>query len=261
MRYLKNLIMEESKMNLEEELEFFRQIKNKEEEQKKLAITLCSQNIEEWKRIEHKTIDFLFTKNPSKTLDALKKEKRSLLSAINILKGNRDREKGIPRELNNKVEEKREYYIVRYQELIEEIERQIEFFQKQTILPPRLQTNLTTQQRAQLFTELVDGRFIPNENQDCFNWAIAAKGETEPKQPGQWQPVKWKKSKSLLAYFVDVFNSEVLGNDGNNKRIQWQPFELLFGESGLRGSKNDYQKTGSLPNGYEQINILIRSLK
>ena len=139
--------------------------------------------------------------------------------------------------------------------LINEIQNLLNPNNQTKTLPPRLQTNLTTQQRAQLFTELVDSKFITNENQDSFNWAIVATDEPETKQPGQWQPVKWKKSKSLLAYFVDVFNSEVLGNDGNNKRIQWQPFELLFGESGLRGSKNDYQKTGSLPNGLRTILI------
>lgn len=129
------------------------------------------------------------------------------------------------------------------------------------LLPQPLQTNLKTQQRANLFTELVNGGFIPDENPDCFNWAFAAKGETEPTPPGQWQPIKWEKSKWLLAYFVDLFNCEFLGNDGIKKRTQWKPFELLFGETGLRGSKNDYQKTGSLPDGYKQIEVIIKSLK
>ncbi len=128
-------------------------------------------------------------------------------------------------------------------------------------LPARLQTNLKSDQRGQLFTELVNGGFIPDENRDCFNWAIGVTYETEPKQPGQWQPIEWKKSKWLLAYFVDIFNCEILGNDGFNKRTRWKPFELLFGETGLRGSKNDYQKTGSLPDGHKQIVGIIKSLK
>lgn len=72
-------------------------------------------------------------------------------------------------------------------------------------LPSPLQTNLKTEQRAKLFTELVEGKFISSDTDpDCFNWAIGATDETEPKQPGQWQPIEWKKALQLLRELLEA---------------------------------------------------------
>lgn len=71
---------------------------------------------------------------------------------------------------------------------------------------------------------------------------------------------KWLKSKALLAYFTDKA-SEYLGlckgeYDGKPK-TSWKPFETLFGISGLSGAKRDYQKTGTLPDGYSDVDKLF----
>ena len=70
----------------------------------------------------------------------------------------------------------------------------------------------------------------------------------------------WTKSKSLLAYFVDRA-SEYLGlgkgeYDGKLK-TSWKPFEILFGIDGLSGAKKDYQRTGTLPDGHSDIDLLF----
>lgn len=71
---------------------------------------------------------------------------------------------------------------------------------------------------------------------------------------------KWLKSKALLAYFADKV-SEYLGlgkgeYDGKTK-TSWKPFETLFRINGLSGAKRDYQKTGTLPDGYSDVNKLF----
>lgn len=71
---------------------------------------------------------------------------------------------------------------------------------------------------------------------------------------------QWKKTKALLAYFADKA-SEYLGlgkgeYDGKAK-TSWKPFESLFGISGLSGAKRDYQKTGTLPDGYKDVDNLF----
>lgn len=63
-----------------------------------------------------------------------------------------------------------------------------------TILPSRLQTNLTETQRSKLFDLLVKDDFIPdNTDPECFKWVFG-----DPKQPGQWQPIAWKPTKQGL---------------------------------------------------------------
>lgn len=71
---------------------------------------------------------------------------------------------------------------------------------------------------------------------------------------------KWLKSKALLAYFADKA-SECLGlgkgeYDGKIK-TSWRPFETLFGISKLSGARRDYQKTGTLPDGYKEVDKLF----
>jgi len=71
---------------------------------------------------------------------------------------------------------------------------------------------------------------------------------------------EWNKSKALCAYFADRA-SENLGlskrqYDGRAK-ISWKPFETLFNLTGLSTARNDYQKTGTLPNGSENVDSLF----
>lgn len=74
--------------------------------------------------------------------------------------------------------------------------------------PPRLQTNLTNNQRGQLFIELVKGGFIPNENLNCFKWAIKAISEDDTKAPEKWMPIEWKKAKQLLRELLEAIKSD-----------------------------------------------------
>ena len=71
---------------------------------------------------------------------------------------------------------------------------------------------------------------------------------------------KWLKSKALLAYFADRASEYLkLGKgeyDGKTK-TSWKPFEALFGIDGLSGAKRDYQKTGTLPDGYKDVDNLF----
>ena len=70
----------------------------------------------------------------------------------------------------------------------------------------------------------------------------------------------WLKSKALLAYFADK-TSEYLGlgkgeYDGKSK-TSWKPFESLFGIDRLAGAKRDWEKTGTLPQGYKDVDKLF----
>ena len=71
---------------------------------------------------------------------------------------------------------------------------------------------------------------------------------------------KWLKSKALLAYFADR-TSEYLklgkGEYDGKTKTSWKPFETLFDISGLSGAKRDYQKTGTLPDGYKEVDKLF----
>lgn len=73
---------------------------------------------------------------------------------------------------------------------------------------------------------------------------------------------RWLKSKALLAYFADKA-SEYLGLGkgeyyGKSKtKTSWKPFESLFGVSGLAGAKRDWEKTGTLPQGNEDVDKLF----
>ncbi|MDR1223408.1 MAG: hypothetical protein LBL07_11110 [Tannerella sp.] len=73
------------------------------------------------------------------------------------------------------------------------------------------------------------------------------------------RPLKWLKSKTLLAYFVDVANENLsLKDSGERRKIK--PFETLFNERGLTGCINEYKnKTGQLPNGYRDIDKLFKT--
>jgi hypothetical protein len=69
-------------------------------------------------------------------------------------------------------------------------------------------------------------------------------------------PLKWLKSNSLLAYFVDVANSKLNLKHGQKRLIK--PFETMFNVSGLAGCINEYKnKTGQYPQGYKEIDSLF----
>lgn len=71
---------------------------------------------------------------------------------------------------------------------------------------------------------------------------------------------KWLKSKALLAYFADRASEHLnlgKGKYGDKIKTSWKPFETLFNAKGLSGAKNDYQKTGTLPDGYEIVDKLF----
>ena len=65
--------------------------------------------------------------------------------------------------------------------------------------------------------------------------------------------VKWCKTKSLCAYFVDSLSHNLLKKD----RTQWKAFENLFDTKGLASAKNDFLKTGNPPKGHREIAALI----
>ena len=70
------------------------------------------------------------------------------------------------------------------------------------------------------------------------------------------RPLKWEKSKSLLAYFVDVANDKLNLKKGQKRQIK--PFETLFNVLGLTDCINEYQnKTGQPPQGYKDIDNLF----
>lgn len=100
-----------------------------------------------------------------------------------------------------------------YNRFESEIDRLLPFISKQEKdyknEVPRLQTNLTTNQRAQLFEGLKNGGFIPNDTApECFNWAIAATDEEKPTPPMQWQPIEWNKNKQLLRELLEAIKSD-----------------------------------------------------
>ncbi len=70
----------------------------------------------------------------------------------------------------------------------------------------------------------------------------------------------WLKSKALLAYYADKANDYLgirQGEYDGRKKTSWKPFETLFNVKGLAGARNDYQKTGTLPDGSTDIDLLF----
>lgn len=68
---------------------------------------------------------------------------------------------------------------------------------------------------------------------------------------------KWIEGKELLSWFVSEFSLKCNMGKGVNSngqpRTSWQPFETLFGITGLRSNFNDTQKTGRTPTKKELI--------
>jgi hypothetical protein len=71
------------------------------------------------------------------------------------------------------------------------------------------------------------------------------------------RPLKWLKSKLLLAYFVDVANDELNLKHGSKRRIR--PFEELFNVEGLTVAISNYKKTGDLPIGCVDVDKLFKN--
>ncbi len=70
----------------------------------------------------------------------------------------------------------------------------------------------------------------------------------------------WLKSKSLLAYFCDRVAEKINLSNGvydNRNKVYWKPFEELFNVKNLTQRKKDYQRSGSLPNGHENIDAMF----
>lgn len=70
---------------------------------------------------------------------------------------------------------------------------------------------------------------------------------------------KWKRSKQLLAYFAEQMSkrlrlSNKLDKDGE-QTTAWKPFENLFGETDLKGAKQNWMRINTKfePTGFEEI--------
>lgn len=72
---------------------------------------------------------------------------------------------------------------------------------------------------------------------------------------------KWNGQKNELALFAASVSKNLSlskrENSNGTKQISWQPFEILFGVSNLRGAYNDIQKTGTLPKTEKEIEKII----
>ena len=101
--------------------------------------------------------------------------------------------------------------------------------------------------------EKLKGYFTPYDY-DSFLYVING-GE----KPSSFTGLTWLRTKALLAYFVDKLHSELI-NKHCDDRTQWKSFENDFQETNLRGSKNDWVKTGSPPKGYKEIDAMFKFL-
>ena len=69
-------------------------------------------------------------------------------------------------------------------------------------------------------------------------------------------PLTWKKTKALLAYFVEVANDKFNLKHGEKRQIR--PFEIMFNKTGITSTINDYKKTGDLPVGHEIVDKILK---
>ena len=73
---------------------------------------------------------------------------------------------------------------------------------------------------------------------------------------------KWKKTKRLLAYFVDKaceYLEISIGQYDGREKVKWKPFEELFGIDNLAQAKKDYQREGQIPKGSEIVDRIFNS--
>lgn len=119
------------------------------------------------------------------------------------------------------------------------------------IQPSRFAYSLTDYQIDYLFIKLInDGFLSTNSDKQAFDYIFGNNGkETDFKQ------LEWIKSKWLLAYFIDVLTNKVTNNSVG--RTSWKWAENAFNQTNLRGSKSEYQKTGTLPANNKEIDTII----
>jgi hypothetical protein len=73
------------------------------------------------------------------------------------------------------------------------------------------------------------------------------------------RPLKWLKSKSLLAYFVVGMCERYQLKHGQNRKLK--PFETMFNVTNLSNTINDIKKVGTPPDNDETINHILNLSK
>lgn len=115
-----------------------------------------------------------------------------------------------------------------------------------------IEAKLSKKQANCLINGLISLECVDKNSKDGFLAFLGVNKTTEI-----INPIEWKKSKMLCAYFVDKFNCDILNKD----RIIWKPFEALFSQSKLVDSRNHYKnKTGDKPMGYKDIDVLFEKI-
>ena len=107
--------------------------------------------------------------------------------------------------------------------------------------PQQIPDELNTEQGRELLRRTIEGGFCD----EAYNWL---------------------KTKALLAYYGDKASEYLKIGKGfydGREKTNWKPFEALFRDknggviSNLSGARNDYTKTGELPTGYANIDLLF----
>ncbi|MDR1983601.1 MAG: hypothetical protein LBQ28_02100 [Prevotellaceae bacterium] len=113
--------------------------------------------------------------------------------------------------------------------------------------------SFTDKQRKALLTSLTAGKFLPDDtNKHHFNYVFG--GIPVPNEK-PFEPLKWEKKTTLLAYFVDKLFTK------SNPDNLWDIAENMFDKKNLRQSKNNYlgnKKTNGKPSGYETIDEILQ---
>ena len=137
------------------------------------------------------------------------------------------------------------------------IESKIKLFMPKTPPPLYLTRSFTLEQLKQLYTGLTIGGFLltntTGADYKSFCWLFGGIGN-----PKNFKSLKWVKSKSLLAYFVDSICCKIKKHI--EERTDWKWAENGFKVSGLIGAKNDFQKTGQLPVGSKEIDAILAKI-
>jgi hypothetical protein len=121
--------------------------------------------------------------------------------------------------------------------------------------PPHFPYKISKEKISTLYTLLLEGGYLSIDETEAnfksFNF-IFSHGKEE-----DFKPVKWGSTKSLLSYFVDCLCQKYIKHDA---RTSWKWAEVGFGVSGLRGAKNDIEKTGQLPIGSDEIDTILKKI-
>ncbi len=126
---------------------------------------------------------------------------------------------------------------------------------KEMLKPNRFGNSLTSDQLEYLFNELKSNDFLLGDiDKNAFYYIFGSDGNESDFKQLKWNDIKY--TKWLLAYFIDVLTYEV----EKSEKTKWKWAENAFNIKGLRGAKNDYQKTGVNPIGYKKINSIIDTM-